>query len=140
MKLFEKRLHKACYSLAEELNWSGNDFTAEQEKEHAAKTAALAESFVLIAEKLYIFILELEKSEAILIGAIRYLQGQMTSTTPDIYLWFENTLATLLRICSHELPVSVEDFSFLTSLQKGILNAMQEALEKEPQRKISLTR
>ncbi|MDI3321403.1 hypothetical protein [Pinibacter soli] len=129
---YHRKLHAACLTLAEELNWKEE---SEMTATYVKQTAEMTRKFIEIADKWFLIILDLPNNQSIIIGAINYLRGQAVGPSPDYYTWFENTLATLLKICNHQLPISLEDIPFLISLQQGTLNAMQEVLNKNAEEK-----
>ncbi|MBV4359109.1 hypothetical protein [Pinibacter aurantiacus] len=127
---FEEKLYEACFTLVADLAWARDNNYVDNIEEYTARAGEMTKGFVEIAEKLYHLVDELPKSQAILIGAINYISRQSGSPSRSYYAWFENTLATLLRICNHDAPIFLEDLPFAMSMQQGLLAAMKDALDR----------
>ena len=127
---FEEKLYEVCFLLVADLPWTRENTYVDNIVEYTARVGEMTKGFVEIAEKLHHLVDDLPKSHAVLIGAIAYISRQSGSPSRSYYAWFENTLATLLRICSHDAPIFLEDLAFATSMQQGLLVAMKDALDR----------
>ena len=94
----EAKVFEACFSLADDLMWESEQARIERLPEQMAELSEMTNEFVRIAKQCYYQIEDIPDSEAILLGAIRYLNAQAIPPLRGNYSWFSNSLSALLEL------------------------------------------
>ena len=125
----EAKVFEACFSLADDLMWESEQARIERLPEQMAELSEMTNEFVRIAKQCYYQIEDIPDFEAILLGAIKYLNAQAIPPLRGNYSWFFNSLSALLELCNPNSAVGKDGLPFLLALQCGVNKCIDWARE-----------